>query len=208
MKKIWILMGALLFIFTALPTQAAYVELNSGAYAGYFGAVGSGRGIGFQADAAFTVDSVGFYGNLNQESFDVVIFSSTNGNQANSILTSSTAVVGGTGIGWNEISINYSFNAGDYYVLNWRPTNISTDTWGAAAFYRDSVLPAVIGEGDLVTLINGVEGFGAENFSNTLHPNLRVNTVVSAVPVPAAVWLFCSALIGLLAFSQRKHSLT
>lgn len=53
--------------------------------------------------------------------------------------------------------------------------------------------------------LNGVGGFvGVETMNelNTLDYTWSMN--VSAVPVPAAVWLFCSGLVGLLGFSRRK----
>jgi len=34
----------------------------------------------------------------------------------------------------------------------------------------------------------------------------KVQLTVSAVPVPAAVWLFGSALIGLVGFSKRRKA--
>ena len=38
-----------------------------------------------------------------------------------------------------------------------------------------------------------------------IHPSfLEGNLTVSAVPVPAAMWLFCSGLIGLASVAKRK----
>lgn len=40
---------------------------------------------------------------------------------------------------------------------------------------------------------------------NQFLDNIEVNQVVSAVPVPAAAWLFGSALLGFFGFSRRKN---
>ncbi len=40
---------------------------------------------------------------------------------------------------------------------------------------------------------------------NQFLDNVEVNQVVSAVPVPAAAWLFGSALLGFFGFSRRKN---
>lgn len=60
--------------------------------------------------------------------------------------------------------------------------------------------------------IVNVSAFKLHVFGNAANPNglagtyqMTVNSV-SAVPVPAAVWLFGSALMGLVGFSKRKSS--
>ncbi len=35
----------------------------------------------------------------------------------------------------------------------------------------------------------------------------QVNTNISAVPVPTTIWLFCSALAGVIGFTRRRSSL-
>ncbi|HUV22000.1 MAG TPA: VPLPA-CTERM sorting domain-containing protein [Gammaproteobacteria bacterium] len=193
----------ILFALFVLPlqTNAALVELNSGSFSLTAGGESTGRGIGFQALSDFSIYSIGIYGDLNQESFDVQIYSSTDGNQANAVLASESSIVGGTGNGWNDIAINYSFAADSYYVLNWRPTDGGDGDWATTLdYYNDSALAVSISE--LAMLINGTAGINASAFDNYLHPNLRLG--ISAVPVPAAIWLFGTALGGLGGVSRRR----
>ncbi|MCK4704384.1 MAG: VPLPA-CTERM sorting domain-containing protein, partial [Gammaproteobacteria bacterium] len=51
-------------------------------------------------------------------------------------------------------------------------------------------------------VIQGFEG-ATPNPSNPLVPYMRMD--VQAVPVPAAIWLFGSGLIGLVGFARRKN---
>jgi hypothetical protein len=49
--------------------------------------------------------------------------------------------------------------------------------------------------------------FGVVNLLDTIGSSeLRIDATPSAVPVPAAVWLFGSALMGLTGFSRRKKA--
>lgn len=188
-----ILLMAVTFAFSH-STWASYVELNSGTYCcSYATGETTGRGISFQANSTFSIDSVGIFGDLYNKSYDVVIYSSTDGHQVNNILNTASAVSGGTGNSWNDVAVNFTFNASDYYLINWTPSDLQTGWVNTSLdYYQDSALPAVAGP---VTLIDGTAG-AVPDFSNTLHPNLRVN--VSTVPVPAAIWLFGSGLIGLI----------
>lgn len=205
MKKSYLL-GAvgICIVFISSIASATSLELNSGSLFGNSTAVGSGRGISFHADSAFSIDSVGIFGDLFAESYDVVIYSSTDGHQANSILTSATADVGGIGHTWNDIAINFSFTLGDYYVLNWRPSDGGSGVnggWANLSLYRDAGLPVSVGP---TTLIDGLVGFSAGDFSNNLHPNLRINAT-TVVPIPAAAWLFGSGFLVLVSMAGRKN---
>jgi hypothetical protein len=193
----------LYIIFLSVNAKAAYVELNSGGSSFIASGGGAGRAIGFQADSDFSIDSVGIHGSLIAQSFDVVIYNSIDGNQVNGILANASDTLEGDGssnnIVWNDIAIDYSFTAGNYYVINWRRSDGSSNSFGTLQYFYDNDLPVTLGP---VTLINGASGFNAEN-ANTLHPNLRVN--ISTVPIPTAVWLFGSGLIGLIGVARRKH---
>jgi hypothetical protein len=191
---------AVILLLAVGSANAALVEFNSGDFYGTSagGGVGTGRGISFQADTTFTIDSIGIFTDLNSGSYDAVIFSSTDGHQANSVLGTSTELLSGVGNDWNDISIDYTFNANDYYVILWRPTD-GNGTWtNSIDYYYDSGLPATAGP---ATLIDGVEGYDADSFINTLHPNMRVNII----PIPAAVWLFGSGL-GVLGWMRRRQT--
>ncbi|RLB64101.1 MAG: hypothetical protein DRH08_10205 [Deltaproteobacteria bacterium] len=58
-----------------------------------------------------------------------------------------------------------------------------------------------------MTLINGFEGFNADNFSNSLHPNLRINTGgTGEVPIPAAAFMFAPALLGFMGLRRKAKN--
>ena len=42
------------------------------------------------------------------------------------------------------------------------------------------------------------------NFAELVDANIEITAAVSPVPVPAALWLFSSGLIGLVGFSRTK----
>jgi len=170
------------------------------------GGEGGGRGIGFQADSSFSIDSAGIFMDLVSQSYDVLIYGSTNGSDAGAVLASASAVVGGSGAQYYDIAIAYTFTAGSFYVLHWRPTDLGINDWVAAntpnGFFFDSDLPETIGP---VTLLDGEEGSGPDDFGNFLHPNLRVDVVDTAVaaPEPFALALFGLGLVG-LGLSRRR----
>ena len=182
--------------------KAAIVVLNSGSFGGTYNyGEGGGRGIGVHADSSFSIDTLGIFGDLTPRSYTVEVYSSVDGSSTSGLLASASATVGGTGNGWNDISISFPFSAGNYYVLHWRPTVSDYGNWvNTLDYYNDIALPVTVGP---VTLINGEEGFTPSlDFSNTLHPNLRINTV-SGPPIPepstVAVWgllILCGIGIG------------
>lgn len=132
---------------------------------------GAGRAIGFRADETFTIRSLGILGALQNMSFDVVIYSSTDGHTAGSVLYTASGVTGGTGFDWNDISVSFNFTAGNFYVVNWRPTNIGSWATVPGLYYQnDAGLPYAVGP---VTIVEGFEGRNAESPGNILHPRLR-----------------------------------
>jgi hypothetical protein len=142
------------------------------------------------------------FGRLVNESFDVVIFSSSNGHDAGSVLASASATVGGAGNQFYDIPINFTFNAGSFYTLLWRPTSSNSDWASTLDYYNDSGLPATVGP---FSLIDGTEGYAADGFSNFLHPNLRVNGQASTVPAPATLALLGIGWAG-MAFGKRRKA--
>jgi hypothetical protein len=110
---------------------------------------------------------------LTYESFDVVIYDSPNGHTAGSVLYSTSDTTGGSGYGWNDMAVNFTFTAGDYYVVNWRPTDGGSSDWVVSPgldYYHDDGLPYTVGP---ITIVEGFEGFNAEDPTNFLHPHLR-----------------------------------
>jgi len=198
MRKTWVI-AAVLLLGCVGQSDAGWVEFNSGIDGLAMGGVGSGRGIGFRADSSFTIDAVGLFGTLFEQPFDALVYSSTNGHQANAVLDSATATVGGAGEGWYDIALGFTFTAGNHYVLNWRPSDGNLGWASSIHFLWDDDLPATAGP---ATLLDGCAGFDADAFSNFLHPRLRVH-IADTVPEPATMSLFA---LGGLALLRRRRS--
>ena len=94
--------------------------------------------------------------------------------------------------------------AGTEVTLTFAPVNLEAiPGTGIFLLHIDNFL--IDNDGSLVTTfiastIIDVEGFADGAFGGAY----TVVSSVSAVPVPAAAWLFGSALIGLVSFSRRK----
>ena len=160
----------------ALEAQAPCVgsgyDLQTPNFYGTQGGAGAGRAIGFQADQDFELNAVSIKGNLVSQSFDVVIYDSPDGHTAGTVLATFNGTTGGTGYGWNTIPVSYQFTAGNYYVVNWRPT--APGVWANNIdFYNDDGLPFAVGP---VNILEGFEGANAENAFNFLHPHFSFCT--------------------------------
>jgi len=177
--------------------NAGLINLNSGEFFATHGGAGTGdgRGISFQAIDDFSISSIGIEAWLFEQSFDVVIWDSTDGHQVNAQLASASAILGGGSFGWNDIAIDFDFLNGNYYAIGWRASDGGSGNWAdSLTYYRDSALERTID--DKVNLIDGFQGYSAENFRNTVHPNLRMNI---AVPEPSTIAIFALGIFGLLA---------
>jgi len=196
------------------PVKAALVEVHSDTpYLGS-GTEGRGRGQGFEMLANTSVSTVGIEGNLRALNYTVDIFASTNGSDVGALLDSFSAALGGGGFGWYDMAVNFAFAANNYYVVNWRPTNLDAD-WVIPSgggpgdpglqYYQDSDLPVVDGP---FRLVEGFEGAVPPLSSgNSLHPSMRYNTGPAAIPLPAGLSLLLVALGGLAGLrTMRKRA--
>lgn len=91
--------------------------------------------------------------------------------------------------GWNIV-----WNGGDIN-LDWRDTHYSTITCGNTCE-----------NGDTFTLDYDNFYLAAGGFPSLELYTLHLSGTISAVPVPSAVWLFSSGLIGLMGLARRKAS--
>lgn len=189
-------------VFVISPAYSIPLEVNSGTFAwtGNGGFEGGGRGQGIYANEDFTVSSIGIFGDLKSELFDIVIYSSINGSDTVSILKTVTELEGGTGNTWNDIAIDFTFDAGNYYVVNWRPNDMGHSDWvNTIDYYDDYALPTNLGP---LTLVDGLAGTNAEDPKNVLHPNMRYD--ITPIPEPATMFLFGTGLVGFLGTRLSK----
>lgn len=184
--------------------SAAPIELNAGGAPTVGFGPGDGRALGIRADTDFSLTSLGFFGDLESETWEAVLYSSTNGSDTTGVLASSSAVVGGGGLGWYDIGLTHSLTAGSFYVVHWLPQDGSFSL-GAAGyhFFPDSTLPVSVGGGALTVLDGAEGGSGGLSFGNSVHARMRVNGITS-VPEPAIASLLALGVLGIFFGTRRR----
>lgn len=125
-----------------------------------------GRSIYFLANETFSTERVSWYGNISSGSYDVVIYEGVGETQpVGSQLAIETAVFPGGVLGFNHIDIDFTFNGGSEYVVNFRRTD------GGSSF-SSNFQYMIWGEGSessdlgLLTLLDGRSDFSAEQYEN------------------------------------------
>jgi hypothetical protein len=169
------------------------LELDPGIPPFDTGGEGAGRAIYLTADETFDIKAVGIFGDISPELYDVVIYQGQGvGNPAGAVLQIATAASGGLGFNWNDIGIGFTFQAGQDYIVNWRPNDGGFNDWATTLRYfqwgNDPNDDVDLG---VVTIRDGREGFDAESAGNTVAPFLRLQ-----IPSPGALALFCLAGLG------------
>ncbi len=97
------------------------------------------------------------------------------------------------------VSLSYESNTGTQTIS-------LLDEWSDSATFANERYDAVIAIDNLsVGLGNGMISFMLQENIDTSGTRVHLdNVAVSAVPVPAAIWLFGTALVGLVGFGKRK----
>jgi hypothetical protein len=103
------------------------------------------------------------------------------------------AMQGSSGNSTTGVRAHGYLNGVETSVTNWFTDIDATNSWFDMNLTN---VDRVVIESQAV--INGGGWYGMDNFT--------YNEAVSAVPVPAAVWLFGSGIIGLVGFSRRKKA--
>ena len=122
--------------------------------------------------------------------------------------TSSNAkVIGDDGTGDGSVDLDFS---GWAVTWNGIPTiNMGGGAWGANANGVANVSCGNCGDGDAFTLDYSatVPNGDPSGFGGVIYELHMTGTIeAGAVPVPAAVWLFGSGLLGLVGVARRKKS--
>ncbi len=202
MKKLFLLIiTSFLLLFCGSTVSATQLDLDQGSLYTGGGGLGTGRGILFHADDAFTLNSVSIFGDLTVSSYDVDIYASSGPGNKGALLHSATASLGGSGWGYNKIDINYMFSAANHYIINWTRTD---NAWmnNDLMYFNDSSLPIDYG---VLTLLDGIEGYNATSFGNTVHAkfSLGINGG-NPVPEPTTMLLFGLGLLGLAGVNRKE----
>ncbi len=101
-----------------------------------------------------------------------------------------------------DIAFNYSIDNGSSWVNLFifdTENTLYRDTWGVASF---NIVGAAI-SGSTLFQWEQVDHSGT-TFDNWAIDNVSINNNISSVPVPAAVWLFGSGLMGLIGVRKKS----
>lgn len=200
----------LCFLFSSTFIIAQTLDLNSGSNQFTTGE-GASRDLSVEALSDYTISSVGINADLLNESFTVNIYPSSNGfDVTGPALASSAAIVGGSGLMFYDIPISLSLTSGNFYVIQWKPTDDGFSDWlgaGGMEYLLDSNLPFD------VPPLRMIMGFQNLSVDNTLHPHFRLNFAVQPPAVPTlSQWGLMSlgliiVIFGVVAIRQRQLQL-
>jgi hypothetical protein len=130
----------------------------------------------------------------------------------NGTVSGNTSVFNAWGTSGNTIDLagsgTFDFN-GAYFTSAWDSQDISFQGWNDGSLLFSSTNFTIDTSTPLFIALNwmGIDRLTINNTGSQWDmDNFTFNEHVNAVPVPAAVWLFGSALTGLFGFGKRKQT--
>jgi hypothetical protein len=170
------------------------------------GQTGLGRGFGFLADGTFTLSAVALDLTLiapNGTLYQYEVFGSTNGHAVDGgLLASSAPFTLAAGMGYQDTSLSFTFNAGSFYVVNFSRVDNANLGSNIGAHYsvETSFLPHDYG---ILTMLEGFEGANADFPNNALIPHARLTFDTAPTPVPEPTSLSLAG-VGLAMLARRR----
>jgi hypothetical protein len=164
---------------------------------------GTEQGWQFSTNSSITIDAFGYYDEGSDGLADNHLVSLWDASTEN-LITSATVFSGTSGTlidGFRYFSITpVELDAGGTFVISgYNPTSAD----GNITLSTLSTIPEISYEGGLVGFSAGFpDDFYFSGSGGRFGPNFTVS--VSAIPIPAAVWLFGTGILGLIGFSKRK----
>lgn len=188
--------------FAAAPQAlAADFVVNSGVFFATTGGPGSGRAQGIEVLNSFSLTALGVAADLPLDTYEVVIYASSDGVSPGATLATFSATLAGSGFDATQIATPFNFVAGNFYIVNYRPADTVFEAATTFDYWDDFGLPVTVGP---IRLVEGIEGFTATNSGNFLHPNFRYRTGEIVVPAPAAFALFGLGALALGLARRRR----
>lgn len=168
---------------------------------------GNSRGIYVSADTNFSISSLGEFGYpIGNDTLVASIFAS-NGISRGALLASNAASfpLDGSAMSWNDIPLNFTFAAGQKYVLDvgftapYQANDLETFYW-----IYPSGGTSTFDVGGFLTVSHGDATIAGIPSPNPLIADFRIGVGVAAVPEPETYAMLLAGL-GLLGFLARRR---
>jgi hypothetical protein len=184
-----------------LPTGKSWLQASGG--------WGDGRSDYFRAEEDFGVSEIGYWGGVPSGEYTVEIMEGVGETSlAGSVLASVTINWPGSSPGYIPFPIEFNFAAGNEYIVNFRRADnqvIGTITWHYVSF-GNGAEESDIG---ILTLLDGREGYDANNYSNSVIPRFSFTigdfTSIAPEPVPVNTPAFLLLMVLLLGFTALRY---
>jgi hypothetical protein len=195
---------AAVLVVGAIPaapaTAGTTLDLDPGVSTGWGSGGSTGRSAYLTANETFTIDTVGLRGDILAGSYDIVIHEGHGvASAAGSALRMTSGNTGGGGDVFNDLGIDFTFQAGVDYIVNFRPSD-GNGAWVIGfPYYRWGDTTGDDVDLGLVTIRDGRAGFDSNNWNNTVAPVMRLHVA------PAPGGLAILALAGVLRPRRRRR---